>query len=307
MHGVATLIAADGLGGNVVRDARDRLRAAGARCGDVDWLAPEVACDLFFDGIAPTAADAALADMGGLDRLCQTVAGRRKHLLVADMDGTVVTGETLDELAAFAGQKERVAAITARAMKGELDFERALEERVALLNGISTDALEKTWARIDYTPGARELVATMRAHGARCVLVSGGFTFFTGRVAAELGFHDSLANRLLEANGRLTGGLAKPVLDGQAKVAALERFAAARGITVAGALAVGDGANDLAMLRRAGSGVAFHARPTVRAGTRLRVDTGDLTALLYLQGYRRTDFTAAFPVPGQSSPDFSPT
>jgi phosphoserine phosphatase len=215
------------------------------------------------------------------------------RLLVADMDSTIVTGETLDELADFAGLKDRIAAITARAMNGELDFKSALRERVGMLAGLKLEALEQTWQRVRLTPGARELVATMRAHGAVTALVSGGFSFFTGRVAALCGFDLHRSNTLLDDGAALTGQVGEPILDRDTKLALLSRLAAERGLPAAATLAVGDGANDLDMLRAAGLGVAFHAKPVVAAAARARVDFSDLRALLFAQGYRAADFIAA--------------
>ena len=202
----------------------------------------------------------------------------------------MVTGETLDELAEFAGVKDRVAAITARAMNGELDFEAALDERVGLLDGMSTDMLAEAWKTVEYTGGAKTLVATMKANGAFAALVSGGFDFFTGAVRDELGFDYDQANVLITSDGKLTGKVQKPVLDRQAKVDALENLTAEQGITVDDAIAVGDGANDLQMISLAGTGVAFHAKPSVQEQARICINHGDLTALLYLQGYAKSDF-----------------
>jgi phosphoserine phosphatase len=272
--------------------ARDALEALGAPTLAADWLAPGLAADIPFDDLDPEQAGAAARGVlsGPRDVIAQHAAGRRKRLLVADMDSTIVTSETLDELAAFAGLKEKIAAITARAMNGELDFAAALRERVAMLKGLSADALERTWAATQLTPGAQTLVATMRAHGAFCALVSGGFTFFTGRVRALVGFDLDQANVLQLAEGKLAGTVAEPILDRQAKLATLRRLAAERGLSLAEACTVGDGANDLPMLQAAGLGVAFRAKPSVAAAARVRVDHGDLTALLFAQGFRAAEF-----------------
>ena len=219
-----------------------------------------------------------------------TAGGRRKGLLVADMDSTIVTGETLDELAAIAGVGEQVAAITRRSMNGEIDFAAALHERVALLRGLELAALERTWAGVRLTPGALVLVATMRAHNATAALVSGGFSFFTGRVAALCGFDVHRANTLVDDGAALTGAVGEPVLDRDAKLAVLQELAAARGLKLGATLAVGDGANDLAMVAAAGMGVAFHAKPVVAAAARFRVDHADLRALLFAQGYPASAF-----------------
>ncbi len=221
-----------------------------------------------------------------VDAIVTPAANRRKRLLIADMDSTIVTGETLDELADFAGLKDRIAAITRRSMNGEVDFATALRERVAMLKGLTLDALERTWERVRLTDGARDLVQTMRAHGALTALVSGGFTFFTGRVASLAGFHLHRANVLLDDGAALLGGVAEPILDRDAKLATLRALAAEHGIPLADTLAVGDGANDLAMLREAGLGVAFRAKPIVAAEARARIEHAGLRALLFAQGYR---------------------
>ncbi len=225
-----------------------------------------------------------------VDAITVKTRGRRKALLIADMDSTMVTGETLDELAGFAGLGDRIAAITRRAMNGELDFKTALRERVAMLRGLPLDALEKTWQRVRLTPGGHELVATMRANGALTVLVSGGFSFFTGKVAAKLGFHSFRANTLLDDGSALTGQVAEPILDRDSKRLALTELAAQRGLKLSATLAVGDGANDLDMLHAAGLGVAFHAKPIVAQAARAKVDHADLRALLFAQGYKASTF-----------------
>jgi phosphoserine phosphatase len=227
----------------------------------------------------------------GIDLAVQPTAGRRKRLLLADMDSTMIRQECIDELAFVAGVGPRVAAITERAMRGELDFEAALKERVALLAGLPERVIAEVLAeRITFMPGGRVLVATMKAQGGHAVLVSGGFTAFAGPVGAALGFDESRANRLVIRDGVLTGTVAEPILGRAAKVQALEEVTARLGLSEADVLAVGDGANDLAMLRRAGAGVALHAKPVVAAECALRVNHGDLTALLFLQGYGRAEF-----------------
>ncbi len=266
--------------------ARARDAAGGA---EPVTLSPGEAVDLkMADAADLDAVRAALGD-APIDAIATTTENRRKRLLVADMDSTIVTGETLDELADFAGLKQRIAAITARAMNGELDFKSALRERVAMLHGLPVEALEQTWQRVRLTPGAGELVATMRAHGAYAALVSGGFTFFTSRVAALVGFDMHRANVLLDDGTVLTGLVAEPILDRDTKLDTLTRLAAERGLPMAATLAVGDGANDLDMLRAAGLGVAFRAKPIVAAAARARVDHAGLRALLFAQGYRRED------------------
>jgi len=225
-----------------------------------------------------------------IDVLCTRARGRRRGLLVADMDSTIVTGETLDELAAFAGLGEEIAAITRRSMDGKIDFREALRERVAMLKGLELTALEKTWARTELTAGARTLVATMRKHGALTALVSGGFTFFSARVAALCGFDQHRANVLLDDGAALTGAVAEPILGADSKLAALHELAGVRGVRLAATLAVGDGANDIAMLKAAGLGIAYRAKPVVAAEVENRVDHADLRALLFAQGFAAADF-----------------
>ncbi|MBW8269712.1 phosphoserine phosphatase SerB [Caldovatus aquaticus] len=294
---VLTLIALPGgLSAAHVAQAREALRALGAEVGPTDWLAPDEAADLPFGNLAADQATAAarraLGEGARVDAIAQAAEGRRKRLLLADMDSTIITTETLDELAAHAGVKERVAEITRRAMNGEIDFRDALVERVAMLEGLPLSALERTWKAIRFTPGARELVATMRAHGAHCALISGGFTYFTSRVALTLGFHEHVANTLLDDGRALTGRVAEPILGREDKLATLKRLAVEHGLPLSATLAVGDGANDLDMLAAAGLGVAFHAKPIVAAAARARVDHADLRALLFAQGYRAREIRA---------------
>jgi phosphoserine phosphatase len=290
MPHVLTLVAPRGaLQPAHVSAARDALRALGAATGAPDWLSPEEACDLPFQDLAEAqAAAAARAALAGapIDLFALPAEGRRKRLLLADMDSTIVTSETLDEIAAFAGLKEQIAEITRRSMNGELDFRAALIERVGMLKGLGIEALERTWEATELTPGAQPLIATMRAAGAHCVLVSGGFTFFTGRVAERVGFHAHYSNTLGIADGKLTGKVGEPILDRDAKLATLKRLAAELHLPLDAAVTVGDGANDLAMIQAAGLGVAFRAKPVVAQAARARVDHADLTALLYAQGFR---------------------
>jgi phosphoserine phosphatase len=219
------------------------------------------------------------------------VQNRRKRLLIADMDSTMIQQECIDELGVMAGVGERIKDITIRAMRGELDFEGALKERVSLLRGLEESIIDRIIReRITFMPGGRTLVATMKAAGAYTALVSGGFSPFTSRVAAELGFDENQANDLIIRDGVLTGEVGLPILGQQAKVDALTRIVAALGVTPCDALAVGDGANDIPMLLKAGMGVALHAKPTVKQQSRIAIDHGDLTALLYLQGYGRAEF-----------------
>jgi len=273
----------------------DSLRAAlggGIGPGAARWLNPGIAAE--FDLPArPAHLWEVWAELQGqgVDLCLQPTRGRRKRLLIADMDSTMIGQECIDELADLAGFGPQVAAVTARAMNGELEFEPALRARVALFAGLDAGLIERTWAeRITYTPGGALLVATMKVHGAHCALVSGGFTAFTERVAAGLGFHEHRANLLHVEGGRLAGSVAEPILGRDAKVAALVEISARLGIEPALAMAVGDGANDLAMLAAAGAGVALHAKPVVAAQCDLRINHGDLTALLYLQGYHVDEF-----------------
>lgn len=294
MDKVLTLVADParaGLTDSLVNYVADALANAGAALGDPVWLADGVAADLPFEGIAEKTASRA-GHHHRLDCAAQPAEGRRKRLLVADMDSTMITAETLDEIAAKAGIGEEIAAITARAMRGELDFEQALRERVGRLKGLPAAVLDEVLAELTFTAGGRELVATMRAHGAHTVLVSGGFTFTTAFVRDRLGFHEDRANRLVIEADALTGEVAQPVLGREAKLATLRELCARLGIDASQALCVGDGANDLAMIEAAGMGVAYHAKPIVTDRARFRVNNGDLTALLYFQGYRASEFAA---------------
>lgn len=275
--------------------AAQAIADTGGRAGAQDWLSPGVACDLpFAHDDAKAAADAAAGALSGLpfDIIAQTVSGRRKKLLVADLESTIIENEMLDELAEACGIGNEIAQITARAMAGQLDFEGAIKARVAMLKDLPERALEDSLAAIRFTPGAAALVATMRANGAYCALVSGGFEFFTGWVRNRLGFDTDQANGLEIENGRLTGTVREPILGRDAKREALLRFSANQGIDTSDAITVGDGANDMAMLETAGAGVAFRAKPVVAEAADMRIDHGDLTALLYIQGYRNTEFRA---------------
>ncbi len=296
MQNVATLLtdpARADLSEHTSAPVGDALVAAGAEIINVDWLDEGIACDVVFERLDCRTARRALADAlrdTPCDMIVQPRQGRRKDLLIADMDATIIAGETLDDLAEHAGLKEPIAAITARAMNGEIDFKDALQERVAMLKGLPVSALEETVDRIKLTDGARTLVQTMREFGAYTVLVSGGFKFFTSRIAAAVGFHADESNQLEIIDHKLSGRVVEPILDNNAKLAALRRFARDQNIPMAETLATGDGANDLPMIREAGLGVAFHAKPAVAAKTDICIRHGDLTALLYLQGYRGGDF-----------------
>ncbi|OWO96042.1 phosphoserine phosphatase SerB [Rhizobium esperanzae] len=293
---VATLVANPSnpvLTPGIAEQAAEAVTASG-----LYWLADGVACDIALrDGTDAQAAEAnllAVISSAPIDLVIQEQDSRRKKLLIADMDSTMIGQECIDELAAEVGLKERVADITARAMNGEIAFEPALRERVALLKGLPISVVDEVIAkRITLTPGGPELIATMKAKGHYTALVSGGFTVFTSRIAATLGFDENRANTLLDENGILSGFVAEPILGKQAKVDALNEISANLGISPQEAIAVGDGANDLGMLQLAGSGVALHAKPTVAAQAQMRINHADLTALLYIQGYRKTDFVTA--------------
>jgi phosphoserine phosphatase len=284
----------------LTEDIAARIHAACRKAGtigDIDWLAPSRSFDIPFDG-DPDALRAAwretVEDAWLIDGNIVGNANRRKRLLIADMDSTIIGCECIDELADMAGIKPKVAAITERAMRGELDFPAALRLRVSLLKGLPLEALARVYAeRVRLNKGARALTATMRAHGAQTLLVSGGFTYFTTRVAKDAGFEHNQGNLLIDDGKVLTGQVGEPILGREAKLAALEDAVARYGISFSDTLAVGDGANDLDMIGRAGLGVAYHAKPVVAAAAGTAIAHGDLTALLYLQGYRAGEFAAS--------------
>ena len=296
MNHVLTLIAADAktpLTADIVSALANALAAGGITPGPADWLAEDEACDIPFEGEIADAADLARGVIAAhaIDFGIVATAGRRKQLLIADMDSTMIGQECIDELAAEIDAGETVAGITQKAMRGEIAFRPALRQRVALLKGLPVAAVDKVLSeRITLTPGGRTLVATMRANGAYASLVSGGFTAFAEPIANRLGFDEFRANRLDHENGLFTGTVTEPALGSEAKRTRLADLIAGRGLDRAGTLAVGDGANDLAMIRFAGLGVAFHAKPAVEAEADVAIRHGDLTALLYLQGYRREGF-----------------
>ena len=289
----ATLIAAQGLDAGDISAACDRLRDAGCAPGVSGWIDTGVAADILF-GMAPEAARSALEGaFASTDVIVQSSSARSRTLLVADMDSTMITVECIDELADYAGIKAEVAAVTEAAMRGELDFGAALDARVALLKGLDEGVIARCLAeRVTIMPGAKALVRTMRARGGHAVLVSGGFTRFADPVAAEIGFDRAVANRLEIADGALTGTVAKPIVGSDTKVETLLATIAQLGIDDSASLAVGDGANDLAMIRRAGLGVAYRAKPIVAEAAGVRIDHNDLTALLYAQGIARSQWVA---------------
>ncbi len=291
---VATLIC------NPADPALDSTVVDGARAvlpspGPAQWLFDEVAVDIPFSGSEDAQAVARrLREARGdlpIDIVVQPLAARRKKLFLADMDSTMIGQECIDELADFAGLKAHVAGITERAMRGEIEFEPALRERVALLKDLPVSVVDEVLKnRITATPGGRELVATMRAHGAYTCLISGGFTLFSNAVAASIGFQENRANELLVRDGKLTGEVAEPILGRAAKLATLTELRESFDLDNIDTLVVGDGANDLGMIEQAGLGIAYHAKPAVAAAAAARIDHGDLTALLYAQGYRRDEF-----------------
>lgn len=280
----------------VDQDLVDRVTQVLGQESAATILSPGVAADIRFKGSDETAAATAsrIRDVIGaapVDVFVQPEKGRRKRLLIADMDSTMIRQECIDELAAELGLKEKISDITERAMRGDIEFEPALRERVGLLAGLPVSAIDTVLSnRIVLMPGGRTLVQTMKASGAYCALVSGGFTHFTKSVSAMIGFDENQANTLLEQDGKLTGKVAKPILGRDAKRERLEELVAERALDFSETLAVGDGANDLAMIESAGAGVAYRAKPAVAEVADFRIDHGDLTALLYLQGYSERDF-----------------
>ncbi|MCY3984217.1 MAG: phosphoserine phosphatase SerB [Roseovarius sp.] len=287
MHTVTLIAPKNGLMPELAENLRNGWGGTG-----LHWLSPGEAAEFGIKSVPSNQWEIwSELQSNEVDLVVQPEECRRKRMLLADMDSTIVEQECIDELALEAGVGDGVRQITSRAMNGELNFESALRERVALLKGLSESVIGKVLEeRITFMPGARELVATMRARGAYTALVSGGFTAFTSQIAAELGFDEHRSNRLLVNDGSLTGKVAEPILGRDAKVAALNDMAQKLGIDVSDAIAVGDGANDLGMLGCAGTGVALHAKPSVAAKCDVRINHGDLTALLFLQGIFRDEF-----------------
>lgn len=290
---IATLIA-EGLTSGQLDAAADRLAAAGCEPGAWRWLDEGIAADLPFATQADAARAALEGATPGADVIVQEEAHREKKLLVADMDSTMITVECIDELADYAGIKPQIAEVTERAMRGELDFAAALDARVALLKGLPERAIDQCLEeRVRLMPGAELLVKTMRAHGAHTVLVSGGFTRFAEPVGQRIGFDRRIANVLEIDGGKLTGTVTKPIVDSSTKETTLLGAIAELGLAPEQTMAVGDGANDLAMIRKAGLGVAYHAKPIVAAAAGARIDHGDLTALLYAQGIPSAEWVTA--------------
>ena len=290
---IATLIAKQRLSSGDISTAEDALREADLESDGRSWLDEDKACDL----LIPNGPQKARRTLEGLipecDVIVQGESGRRKKLLVADMDSTMITVECIDELADYAGIKAQVASVTERAMRGELAFEGALRERVALLRDMDEAMLDRCHAeRVKIMPGARALVRTMRREGAYAVLVSGGFTIFADRVAAEIGFDRAIANTLEIGEGRLLGTVADPIVGADTKRRTLIESAAELSLGLDQSLAVGDGANDIPMIEAAGLGVAYRAKPKTAAAAHARIEHNDLTALLYAQGYSRREWEA---------------
>lgn len=290
---IATLIAAERLSSGDISAAEQALAEAGGYFMGRSWVERDKACDLLFSSDPAPVRRALEGLVPGIDVIVQGEAGRRKRLLVADMDSTMITIECIDELADYAGRKAEVAAVTERAMRGELPFAEALRERVAVLKDLDEQVIERCHAeRVRIMPGAEALVRTMRAAGAECILVSGGFTAFADRVAEAIGFSRAISNVLGIEGGKLTGTVAEPIVGAERKREALLDAAGQFEIELAETLAVGDGANDIPMIQAAGLGIAYRAKPKVAAAAAARIDHCDLSALLYAQGYSRAEWAA---------------
>ncbi|MDA1091074.1 MAG: phosphoserine phosphatase SerB [Proteobacteria bacterium] len=296
MANVLTVIgAAGGLSDDIVVRALGTLNHLGAVTAPPDWLSPAEACDVAFQGLPEKDAEKAVRSAlkgAPVDYYCGPSEGRRKRLLVADMDSTIITSETLDELAALAGKGDEITAITTRSMLGEIDFHDALRRRLAILKGMPETLIAETLAGVQLTPGAATLVRTMAAAGAHTALVSGGFTPFTEAVATMAGFHDNFANHFDFKDGQFSGNAVEPILGPEAKLETLMRLAGARNIPITETLAIGDGANDVPMLQAAGLGIAHRGKPVAVAAADARIDHTELTAALFMQGYRRAEFVS---------------
>jgi len=300
MDNVLTLISnsADGaLNADRVDVARRALDSIGGHSAAADWLSPDEAVDIAFDDVHRKDAEAAVRQALNhhsiglpIDVIAQSALRRKKKLIIADMDSTIVEGETLDELAEFAGLKDQIAALTKRAMNGEIGFREALSTRVAMLEGLSESFLDETMKGVRLNPGARELICTMRQHGAFTALISGGFSFFTDRIREQVGFHMSLGNKLEIIDGQLTGKVTPPVVDKDTKLEMLIDMAAQQELGMTDTFAIGDGANDVPMLKAAGMGVAYHGHPVARENASARLDHTNLDGGLFIQGYRRDEF-----------------
>lgn len=296
MDNVLTLITNPALAvldNTTVSNVCTALQALGAETTGPVWLSKGEAVDIEFCKATNRQAEStvlALLASAPIDVVAQRTYRRRKKLLIADMDSTIVTGETLDELAAFAGLKSEITAITQRAMRGELDFFEALHARVAMLKGLDESFLSKTMDDVTLTPGAEALVRTMKANGAVTALISGGFSYFTDRVRERVGFHTSLGNQLDIQKGKLTGNVIPPIVGKEVKLEMLIDMAEQQGFSLSQTMAIGDGANDVPMLAKAGTGFAYHAHPVAREAARVRLDHSDLTGALFAQGYRKDEF-----------------
>ena len=288
---IATLIAKERLSSGDISQAEDALAARGVQSFGRSWIEADAACDLLFSASPESVRQALEGTIEGVDVVVQGEAGRRKKLLVADMDSTMITIECIDELADYAGIKPQIAEITERAMRGDLDFEAALDERVGLLKDLDELVLERCHQeRVEIMAGAIPLVRTMKREGARTLLVSGGFTHFADKVGRDIGFDVMISNRLGLSEGKLDGTVARPIVDSGTKQKALLDTAAEMGLERWQTMAVGDGANDIPMLQAAGLGVAYHAKPKTAAAAAARIEHNDLTALLFAQGYARSEW-----------------